>query len=176
MARNVFLFPSCLLWSCVFMDPRLYHGSYDPNYKTPAFPAPYTDHHAFRQYPYNPTYQTTLPGPTAVLPTRPEYVWDVQNGLRQASPPMTPFNSPVSPRTSEGDRSFVSAQPVGFHLVQHQVSLSAMSFLRSVGAMYFSRSGNHTRTCRCGPPFRTLLVRSKTGEVPEPTTAPPHAG
>jgi len=157
------------------MDQRLYHGSSDPNYKTPAFPTSYTDHRASRQHPYNPTYQTTPPDPTAVLPTQPEYVWDVRNNLRQASPPTIPFNSHMSPRTSEGDYSFVSAQSVGFHPVQHQVSLSAVSFLRSVGAIYFSRPGHHTRRCQYGPPFRTLLVRSKTGETPEPTTALPHA-
>ena len=156
------------------MDPRCYRGSYNSGYGI-GFPPSYADHHAFGQYP---TYQDPPPDPTPALPTQLEYVWDIRNNSRQTpiSPPVVPFIGPVSPRGSEGDCSFASAQPaVGFYPAQPQVSLSAGSIIGSAGVMSSSTPGHHTPRGQHNPPLWTLGSQLKTGQIPEPTMALPHA-
>lgn len=127
------------------MDQKHYHDSYNPDYKT-LF---YADHRAFNQYPSNPTYQTTLPDPTAVPPMQSEYVWDIRNVLQQTSTslPTIPF--------TEGDCLLVSSQPIWFYPTQPQVSPSASSIFGSIGAICFSTPGRHTQKRQYRCPFRT---------------------
>jgi len=156
------------------MDPRCYRGSYNPGYGIGFLPS-YAGHHGFGQYP---TYQDAPPDPTAALPTQLEYVWDIRNNSRQAptSLPVMPFIDPMSPRGSEDDCSFASAQPaVGPYPAQPQVSLSAVSILESAGAMGSSTPGHHIPKHQHSPPLWTLGPQLKTGQISKPTMALPHA-
>jgi len=103
-------------------------------------------------------YEGAPPDPAAALPTQVEYVWDIRNNSRQAptSLPVVPLIGPMSPRGSEDDCSFASAQPaVGFYPAHPLVSLSATSILESAGAMGSSTPGHHTPKHQHSPPLWT---------------------